>query len=150
MKKVLIIIALIPILVGIILGIIIAVNNGKMPENEMKILKNVFGKVQNQEAKISDLYIYGNSLNLSGTLNNISKDNFEGAKIILTNGFEEKLYSLDTNIKDKTLYFKTSQINNSILLNGLEEENYYLLLRLKLNNSAKYRYYTLEYSSEEN
>ena len=149
MKKVLIIIALIPIVVGIILGIIIAVNNGKMPENEMKILKNVFGKVQNQEAKISDLYIYGNSLNLSGTLNNISKDNFEGAKIILTNGFEEKLYSLDTNIKDKTLYFKTSQINNSILLNGLEEENYYLLLRLKLNNSAKYRYYTLEYSSEE-
>ena len=66
MKKILRIIALIPILIGIILGIIIAINNGKMPENERKILKNVFGKVQKQEAKISDLYIYGNSLNVSG------------------------------------------------------------------------------------
>ena len=149
MKKVLRIIALIPILIGIILGIIIAVNNGKMPENERKILKNVFGIIQKQEAKISDLYIYGNSLNLSGNITNISKDNFEGAKIILTNGYEEKLYNLDTSIKDKTLYFKTSGINNSIMLNKLEDENYYLLLRLKLNNSAKYRYYTLDYSLEE-
>ena len=111
MKKVLRIIALIPILIGIILGIIIAVNNGKMPENERKILKNVFEIVQKQEAKISDLYIYGNSLNLFGNLSNISKDNLEGAKIVLTNGFEEKLYDLDTSIKDKTLYFKTSKIN---------------------------------------
>ena len=149
MKKILRIIALIPILIGIILGITIAINNGKMPENERKILKNVFGIVQKQEAKISDLYIYGNSLNVSGNLSNISKDNLEGAKIILTNGFEEKLYDLDTSIKDKILYFKTSQINNSILLNKLEDENYYLLLRLKLNNSAKYRYYTLDYSLEE-
>ena len=35
------------------------------------------------------------------------------------------------------------------MLNKLEGENYYLLLRLKLNNSAKYRYYTLDYSLEE-
>ena len=149
MKKILRIIALIPILIGIILGIIIAINNGKMPENERKILKNVFGIIQKQEAKISDLYIYGNSLNLSGNIANISKDNLEGAKIVLTNGFEEKTYDLDTSIKDKILYFKTSQINNSILLNKLEDENYYLLLRLKLNNSAKYRYYTLDYSEGE-
>lgn len=148
MKKVLRIIALIPILIGIILGIIIAVNNGKMPKNERKILKNVFGIIQKQEAKITDLYIYGNSLNLSGNIINVSKDNFEGAKIVLTNGFEEKIYNLDTSIKDKTLYFKTSQINNSIMLNKLEEENYYLLLRLKLNNSAKYRYYTVNYEKD--
>lgn len=148
MKKILRILALIPILIGIILGIIIATNNGKLPENEKKILKNVFGIIQKQEANITELYVYGNSLNLSGNITNIRKDNFEGAKIILTDGFEEKFYDIDTSINDSTLYFKTSQINDSILLNKLEDKKYYLLLRLKLNNSAKYRYYTLKNSSE--
>lgn len=147
MKKVLRLILLLPIIIGIILGILIAIN-GKLPENERKINKNVFGKIQKKEANLTDVYIYGDSLNIKGNIKRISKDNLEGAKLILTDGFEEKAYELTTKIKDETLYFETKQINNSILLNELSDEKYYILIRLKLNNSAKYRYYTVNYEKD--
>ncbi len=144
MKKILKFVLIIPILIGIIIGIIIAIK-GNIPDNtEQKAFANMINKLQKKEAQISSIYIYGTSLNIEGTISGISKDNLEGAKLILTNGIDEKEYRLNTTVKDNVLTFKSSQINNMIQLENINEDLYYILLRLKLNNSSNYRFYTFE------
>ena len=149
MKKILKIICIIPIAIGIIIGIIIGVK-GKLPDNtSKKALANVVQKIQNKEAKLTNMYIYGTSLNLEGEVSGVSKDNLEGAKLILTDGFEETEYKLETSVKDGVMKFKVSQINNTIDLEKLMNKEYYILLRLKLNNSVNYKYYNLQNTLQE-
>lgn len=149
MKKVLKIVFIIPIVIGIIVGIIIGIR-GSLPDNTAKkALANVMQKIQNKEAKLTNMYIYGTSLNVEGEISGISKDNLEGAKLILTDGFEETEYKLETIIKDNVMEFKVSQINNTINLEDLMNKEYYILLRLKLNNSVNYKYYNLQNSLSE-
>ena len=98
MKKVLKIVFIIPIVIGIIVGIIIGIR-GSLPDNTAKkALANVMQKIQNKEAKLTNMYIYGTSLNVEGEISGISKDNLEGAKLILTDGFDEKEYKLETTV----------------------------------------------------
>ena len=149
MKKVLKIVFIIPIVIGIIVGIVIGIR-GSLPDNtSKKALANVVQKIQNKEAKLTNMYIYGTSLNLEGEVSGVSKDNLEGAKLILTDGFDEKEYKLETTVKDNVLRFKVEQINNTINLEKLMKEEYYILLRLKLNNSTNYKYYNLQNSLSE-
>lgn len=46
------------------------------------------------------------------------------------------------------MYFETQEINNFIDLENLEVGNYYVLVRLKLNNSKDYKYYSMQNISE--
>lgn len=150
MKRVLKIVCIIPIVIGIIIGMIIGVR-GKLPDNtEKKAIANIVGKIQKKEAEVTKMYVYGTSLNVEGKISGISKDNLEGAKLVLTDGFEEIEYKLETAIKDEVLTFGVNQINNTINLDKLSNNNYYILLRLKLNNSTNYRYYNLKNALEEN
>ena len=150
MKKVLKIIFIIPIVIGIVLGIIISIN-GRLPDNsDKKLIADIVNKISKKEVQISDIYIYGTSLNIDGQISGISKDNLEGAKLVLMSPEGEAYYKLDTTVKNDVLKFETSQINNTINLEQLNEENYYILLRLKLNNSSKYKYYNLTGSIENN
>ena len=149
MKKVLKIVFVIPIVIGIFAGIIIGIK-GSLPDNTpKKALANIVQKIQNKEAKLTNMYIYGTSLNVEGEITGISKDNLEGAKLVLTDGFEEAEYKLETTVKDSVMRFKVEQINNTINLEKLMNEEYYLLLRLKLNNSTNYKYYNLQNSLSE-
>ena len=150
MKKIFKILFIIPIFIGIIFGIIIATKS-KLPSfNEKKIIKNIFGNVQSKSAEVTSLYTYGQSLNIKGKISGISKDNLEGAKLVLTDGFEEKIFALDYEIKDGTLFFDSNQINNNIIIEKKKKKYYYILVRLKLNNSANYRYYSLASANDNN
>ncbi len=63
MKKVLKIVFIIPIVIGIIVGIVIGIR-GSLPDNtSKKALANVVQKIQTKEAKLTNMYIYGTSLN---------------------------------------------------------------------------------------
>ena len=127
---------------GIGSGIYITVSRDVQEKQEIKQVEDIFNSLQNREAEIAKFYTYGDSFNVSGSLNNISKENFENARLIVTNGQNEHTYDLSTSLEDKLLIFETPQINKSVELDKLEVGEYYVLLRVKLNNSANAKYYT--------
>ena len=147
-KKIIKLIFLILVFIGIGSGIFITVRKANSKREDQKKVDSIFASVQNKTATVTNFYTYGDTLNIEGKFLNVSKDNFEGAKIIITDGIEEKSVSLETSIEDNNLVFKTSQINDAIELDKLEFGNYYLLFRLKLNNSTVPKMYFLDASEE--
>lgn len=141
-KQVFKIIFLLIIVFGICSGVYITISRDVQEKQEIKQVEDIFSSLQNREAEISKFYTYGDSFNVSGSLDNISKENFENARLIVTNGQDEHTYDLSTNLDGKLLMFETSQINKGIELDKLALGDYYVLLRVKLNNSANAKYYT--------
>ena len=52
---------------------------------ESLVKSKIFDNVQLKQFEVSEFFTYGNSFNLSGVLPGIEKDNFESAKLYLTN-----------------------------------------------------------------
>lgn len=150
LKKIIRATILIVIIIVICVGVTIAIKKVIPQNQENKINEKVFGLVQSKEAEITEIFTYGTTFNLSGRLTSISKDNFENAKLIITDGLDyEEIYKLSSEIVDGNLVFTTSEeINKGIILDKLGEKEYYLLLRVKLNNSVDPRYYTFVNTSE--
>lgn len=143
-KQIIKMIFLIMVIFGICSGIYIAASRSSNKKMEIQKVEDLFSSLQNREVQVSNFYTYGDTLNISGSLENISKENLENAKIILTDGVNEFTYDLETKIEDKLLIFETETINKGIELDKLELGQYYVLLRVKLNNSANAKYYTLK------
>ena len=147
-KKIVKLIFLIIIFIGIGSGIFIKVKRENIKKEDKRKIESIFTSVQTKTATLTNFYTYGDTLNIEGKLTNVSKDNFEGAKIIFTNGIEEKSVSLETNIEEKILYFSTAQINEAIELDKLDLGNYYVVFRVKLNNSSVPKLYFLSPETE--
>lgn len=149
-KKVLKIIVVILMIIGIFYGVSITIKKEipKLAREEKEV--NIINMVQNRIADIKSFYTYGRAFNISGEVSNINKDNFEGAKLIITDGEQyEKSYNLNYEFKDNKLNFSSDiEINSGIIIDELENKDYYCLLRLKLNNSANPKYYSFVNSSE--
>lgn len=143
-KQIIKMIFLIMVIFGIGSGIYIAASRSTNKKMEIQKVEDLFNSLQNREVQVSKFYTYGDTLNVSGSLENISKENLENAKIILTDGVNEFTYDLETKIEDKLLIFETGTINKCIELDKLDLGQYYVLLRVKLNNSANAKYYTLK------
>lgn len=142
-KKLVKLVFLILVFIGIGSGIFITVKRANAEKVDQKKIAEMFNSVQTKPITVTNFYTYGDTLNIEGELSNISKDNFEGAKIIITDGKEEKSVSLDSTVENNKLTFKTSQINDDIELDKLELGTYYILFRLKLNNSSVPKMYFL-------
>ena len=147
-KKIVKLIFLILIFIGIGSGVFITLKREGTKREDKKKIDDIFSSVQTKTATITNFYTYGDTLKIEGKLSNISKDNFEGAKLIFTNGVDEKTVSLETHIEEKNLIFKTSQINEAIELDKLDFGNYYILFRVKLNNSSVPKMYFLAPETE--
>ena len=121
MKKIWQWIIIIPILIGIGAGIYISVNKQLKISNNNGKIENVFGLASSKTEKVSKFYSFGTSLNIEGKIEGISKDNFEGIKLIVTDGAEyNKEYNIDSSFEEGILNFKTKEINNSIDLESLQ------------------------------
>lgn len=142
-KQIFKLIFLLIVVFGIGSGIYINVSRDAQKKQEIKQVEDIFNSLQNKEAEIAKFYTYGDSLNVSGSLDNVSKENLENARLVVTDGKNERTYDLETKLEDKLLIFETPQINKAVELDKLEVGNYYVLLRVKLNNSASAKYYTL-------
>lgn len=147
-KKIVKLIFLILVFIGIGSGVWITAKRENIKKEDKEKLTNIFTRTQTKTATLSNFYTYGDTLNIDGKITNISKDNFEGAKIIVTNGIEEKAISVETYIDEKNLYFSTAQINEGIELDKLELGEYYIFFRLKLNNSSVPKFYCIVPESE--
>ena len=147
-KKIVKLFFLFLVFIGISSGIFITYKRESKKNEDKKKIDDIFSSVQTKTANLTNFYTYGDTLNIEGELSNISKDNFEGARIIITDGINEKKISLDTKIEEKKLIFSSVHINDSIELDNLDLGDYYILLRVKLNNSSIPKLYFLAPTSE--
>ncbi len=142
-------IVIILMIIGICLGVSITIKKELPKKRQEENMANIINKIQVKSADIKEFYTYGRAFNIAGEINNINKDNFEGVKLVITDGGEyEKTYNLNSNLEDNKLEFSSDiEINSGIILDELENKNYYCMLRLKLNNSAEPKYYSFINSS---
>lgn len=139
-------ILLIMIFVGIVLGVSLAFKNRNSETDES--IKNIFSKVQSKQAEVIEFFSYGTSLNIKCKISGISKDNYESSRIIISDGLNfEKEYKLTTSFEENSLIITSNYINDGINLECLDSGKYYIMLRLKLNNSSFHKYYLLKNSS---
>lgn len=137
-------------LIGIWYGISITMKR-EVPGRNLKMAEmNIYNKIQTKTAEITSFYTYGKALNITGKISNISKDNLESAKVVITDGLDyEETYMLNYDFQDAYLVFSSDkEINSGIIIDNLQEGEYFLLLRLSLNNSVEPRYYSFSNSSE--
>ena len=104
-KQIFKMIFLLIVVFGICSGVYITVSRDVQEKQEIEQVEELFASLQNREAEIAKFYTYGDSLGLSGSLNNISK---------------ERTYDLTTNLEGKLLMFETTQINKGAELDKLE------------------------------
>lgn len=119
-KQIFKMIFLLIVVFGISSGVYITVSRDVQEKQEVEQVEELFASLQNKEAEIVKFYTYGDSLGLSGSLDNISKENLENAKLVVTDGKNERTYDLTTTLEGKLLMFETSQINKGAELDRLE------------------------------
>lgn len=150
MKKIWKWLIVIPVIIGMILAVFFTIKNGSALLDEKEKLKNVFENVAGKYAEVTKFYTFGTSLNIEGKISGISKDNYEGSRLIVTDGENyNKEYKLKIAFAENELLFSFENINNAINLDELKANNkYYIKIRLKLNNNKSYKYYLLSNVSE--
>ena len=84
LKNIFRIVIIILMLVGIILGVGISIKRHSLGIGNNSIEKNIYQRVQSKPAEIVNYYTYGKAFNIKGKLTNVSKDNFESIKLIIT------------------------------------------------------------------
>lgn len=148
-KKILTFVMFIFILIGLGTGLYFATFSKSKNKEQQEIKQAIFEKMQTKQVEVTEIFTYGKCFNFSGKLAGVSKDNFESAKLYLTDGNEfEKTYPLDANFQDSDFLFTTiSEINTGLILDDLPEGEYVVLVRLKLNNSVNPKYYSLSNAS---
>ena len=152
MKKIWQWIIVLPIVIGILIGIWIAVSNQIEVNNDEAKKAYIFGSLEVKPAEVTKFYTYGTSLNIEGKIKGIKKDNYEGARILVTDGEKTVEYKPVVSFDDYGIIFSSGEnINDAIDLEILSQGTYYINIRLKLNNSREYKYYSLSnISSNEN
>lgn len=149
-KKVLKIVILILAVVGITLGIKIAIEKNTSDNSKKKLYDSILGTLQQKEVEITSFYTYGKAINISGKFDGIKKDNFESVKLIVKDGKEyEKTYKLEYSFDEANnlIFSSDSEINSGIILDDLEIGEYFLILRVKMNNSVNPRFYSFKNTS---
>ncbi len=148
-KKILKTVILVLAIIGVIIGINMAIKKTVPKNNQKKIEENIFGSLQQKEAELTSFYTYGKAINITGKINGIKKDNLESVKLVIKDGKEyEKTYKLNYTFDDGVLTFSNELINSGIILDDLEVGKYYLIIRVKMNNSVNPKYYVLKNSSD--
>ena len=140
---------LVLIIIGVIYGIKLTIRKQSPDASKKEVEEKIFNMIQTKTANITSFYTYGRAFNINGNITGVNKDNFESVKLLVTDGIEyEKEYELKYELKDSVLNFVSSnEINSGLIIDELTGEEYYVLLRLKLNNSIEPRFYSFSNTS---
>ena len=150
LKKLFKICCLVLIIIGVIYGIKLTIKR-QMPDSSKKEIEaKIFSMIQTKTANVTSFYTYGRAFNLKGEIKGVNKDNFESVKLLITDGKEyEKECELKYELNDSVLTFLSSnEINSGLIIDELTGEEYFILLRLKLNNSIEPRFYSFSNNSD--
>ena len=139
-------------IIFIIILIYIKIQHNNDPEKNRELkLQEIFSIIDKTNyGNITKYATYGTSLNLEGNINiiKISGINVDYVDLVMKslNGAEKQIKS-EFNYKDNVLSFSTFQeLNNSIELEELDQDNYFMLLKVTYSNSDV-RYYSFNNSS---
>lgn len=136
-------------IIGIFFGVKLSINKTTPQLSQKEVDKKIFGTFQIRSAEITQIYTYGKALGLKGNLTGISKDNFESIRLVISDGKEyEKQYKMYTEFKDDVLEFSSQEINSGIVIDDLDNGEYYIYIRIKQNNNVEPKYYSLKNISE--
>lgn len=148
LNRVLKLVILILLIIGICYGISITIERKVPNYSQKEIETKIFNMMQTKSAEATNVYTYGKALNINGKITNISKDNFESVKLYITDGYNfEQSYNLNYNFEENNLVFSSELINSEIIIDNLENSEYYIFVRLKVNNSIEPKYYSFENTS---
>lgn len=149
MKKLFRLVVLVMAIIGIVFGIWFTIKKRVPNISQKEVEEKIFSMIQTKTAEATSFYTYGRAFNLKGKITNINKDNFESVKLLITDGKQyEKECTLNYEFDETTLSFvSNNEMNAGIILDDLELGEYYILLRLKLNNSNDPRYYSFSNSA---
>ena len=103
MKRIWQLIIVVPIIIGVVIGIWIAVSNQIEVNNDEAKKANIFGSLEVNPAEVTKFYTYGTSLNIEGKVKGIKKDNYEGARILVTDGEKTVEYKPEVFFDDYVL-----------------------------------------------
>lgn len=139
-------------LIGIIFGIMVLGLGGYFVY--VNYIKEEVPKkiVEEEKAYISDYYVYGNHLNMTGFLE-INDKSYKEIKLTMYNG-EDKDIDLLAEIKDNKVNFYLSEyVNEGLYLDEIERGTYYLFLKLIYDDPEKedkdiVKYYVLSNDTE--
>lgn len=150
LKKLFKIGCLVLIIIGVVYGVKLTIKRQVPDISKKEVEQKIFSMIQTKTANITSFYTYGRAFNLKGEIKGVSKDNFESVKLLITDGIEyEKEYELNYELNDSVLSFISSnEINSGLIIDELTGDEYYVLLRLKLNNSIEPRFYSFSNNSE--
>ncbi len=149
-KKFVTFVMLILVLCGLGMGIYFATSSNRKAQTQLQMSETILEMLQTKQVEINEFFTFGKCLNFSGKLVGVSKDNFESAKLYVTDGSGfEKTYPINGKFEEGNLSLSTTdEINNGLLLDDLPEGKYVVLIRLKLNNSINPKYYSLKNISD--
>lgn len=129
------------ITISIISGIIVLISTIIFIYFRQTKLPYTFSK---EHAIIDTLYIYGNHLNIKGSVN---QTNIQDATLIFYNTKNKKEYELNLEVKDNaTNFYISSKKNNGILLDNIKKGNYIVILKTT-NTNNQTNYYKLDNES---
>ena len=109
-------------------------------------------EIEKNKATISELYIYGSNLNMTGIIKRINA-NFKDVYLVFwnTKSGKEKKYAINYKKNITTVKFNISdEINNGLYLDKLKQGNYNLYLKFsyqkdkKNKNKKSYKYYAIK------
>lgn len=108
---------------------------------------NILKITEDKQGVISDYYVYGNHLNMTGSINIDSIDNSSEVFLILKSKNKEIKLNSNIDIENNKVSFNLSdKINDGFNLDSLTKGKYYLLL--KVENDEKNKYYSFEVNDD--
>ncbi len=148
LNRVLKLVILFLLIIGICYGISITIKREVPNHSQKEVEAKIFNMMQTKSAEAINVYTYGKALNVNGKITNISKDNFESVRLYITDGLDfEQSYNLNYSFEENNLVFSSELINSELIIDNLENSEYYIFVRLKVNNSIEPKYYSFENTS---
>lgn len=122
-------------IIFILLIIIFATTFYFYKQNEMKDFLN---NIEKEKINVDKYYIYGNHLNIEGSINK-QFNNIKSVKLILKSNLEEKEYNIKYDLTNNFSFYTSEYINDGINLEQLNNNKFYILLKFTYkNNNIEY------------
>lgn len=103
-----------------------------------KEMENFLDNIEEEKINVDKYYIYGNNLNIKGSLNK-KFNNIKNVKLILKSNLEEIEYDIKYEIKNGFNFYISEYINKGINLEKLNNNKFYILLKFTYeNNNIEY------------
>lgn len=105
---------------------------------KQKEMKNFLNNIETEKINVDKYYIYGNHLNIKGSINK-KFTNIKNIKLILKSNIEEFEYDIKYENKNIFSFSTNDYINSGINLEKLNNNKFYILLKfIYINNDIEY------------